>query len=83
MDVVTSWTITGQKSLLSILGAKMQTASKQTWNRVLAVLQVLFRVFLVVLALVAFTVAAWMVAVPLGLVVAGVSLLVVEWLVKR
>lgn len=86
---MTTWTVTGKQSLLSLIGVYLvafgKTLSREAKRRGIqigAVVRLLFRVSLVLGARVAFTVSAWMVAVPLGLVVGGLSLLVFEWLVK-
>lgn len=73
------WTVTGKQSLLGILGQKLARAQVLTRALLLLVLRVLF----VVAGFGCITAAAWMVAVPLGLFVAGLSLLVLEWAVKR
>lgn len=78
-----TWTVTGQKSLIAVFAESFKKVSVNTMIRVVAVLKTLLRLCLVVGALAAFTVAAWMVAVPLGVAVLGMSLLGFEWWVKR
>lgn len=74
-----SWTLTGRESLLAI-AARHLTRSRLITR---AVLQLVFRFLLIVAGLALLTAAAWTVAVWLGLAVAGVSCLILEWAVKR
>jgi hypothetical protein len=76
---MTTWTISGRQSLLSILGRRLKASRLVT----VAVARLIFRFLLVVAGLGLLSAAAWTVAVPLGLAAAGVSCLVLEWAVKR
>ena len=70
---------TGRESILSILGRKL-TASRVLTRSLLAVI---LRFMLVVGGLALLSAAAWTLAMPAGLAVAGVSCLILEWVVKR
>lgn len=74
-----AWSLAGRESLLSILGRKLSRSRLLT----AAVLRLVLRFLLVVAGLGLLSAAAWTVAVPLGLAAAGVSCLVLEWVVKR
>jgi hypothetical protein len=69
----------GRSSLLSWLAA----ALARNRPAALAALTIIGRVIFIVGALAAFVLAAWIIAVPLGLFVAGLSLLVLEWVVRK
>jgi energy-converting hydrogenase Eha subunit C len=75
-----AWTLTGRESALSILGRKLRRLNVA---RVRMFALVLFRMLLVLGACALFTVAAWGVVWELGCVVAAMSCLFLEWLVKR
>ena len=82
----TTWTVTGRQSLLSLAGKAMAPLGRRlTRARMFtaAVLRLVLRVLLVVAGLGLLSAAAWLVAVPLGLAVGGLSCLVLEWAVKR
>lgn len=71
--------MTGRESALGILAR---------WARrrrvaVLTFLGIALRLLLVVAGLVLLTSAAWALALPAGLATAGLSCLVLEWIVKR
>ena len=71
-----TWTVTGHESLLSIAARRLRGITR-------VALQLVLRLVLVVAGLALLAAAAWLIAVPLGLAVAGVSCLVLEWAVKR
>jgi uncharacterized membrane protein len=73
------WSLTGRESLLTILARKLGRSRLITK----AALAVVLRFLLVVAGLVLLTAAAWTVTLWLGLAVAGVSCLLLEWIVKR
>ncbi len=74
-----SWSLAGRESLLSILGRKLARSRLLT----AVVLRLVLRFLLVVAGLTLLSAAAWTVAVPFGLAAAGVSCLVLEYVVKR
>jgi len=74
-----AWTLTGRESMLGVLGRWLRRRRAQ----VSAFLAVALRLVLVVAGLGALVAAAWMLAVPAGLAAAGVSLLLLEWIIKR
>lgn len=76
---MTTWSIAGRESALSIIGRKFRASA----FRIRAVLLVLLRVCLQLAGFVLLSVAAFGVAWELGVAVAGVSCFVFEWLVKR
>lgn len=77
-----AWTLTGERSALSILGGRIAAAAARSGRRAVTVARLVLRLVLVLAALVLFTVAAWTIALPLGLAVAAVSCLFLEWLIK-
>jgi hypothetical protein len=74
-----TWTPTGRESLLSIAGRALSRSRLAT----AAVLRVVLRFLLIVAGLTLISAAAWTVALWLGLTVAGLSCLILEWAVKR
>lgn len=72
------WSLTGRESLLAVIARKLGHSRLITK----AVVAVVFRFLLVVAGLVLLTAAAWTVTLWLGLAVAGVSCLLLEWIVK-
>jgi hypothetical protein len=74
-----TWTPTGRESLLAILGRTLSRSRVFTVN----VLRVILRFLLIVAGLALISAAAWTVALWLGLTVAGLSCLILEWAVKR
>lgn len=79
---MTTWSFTGRQSLLSLFFAFLGRTFRDSSKRIVSAIKILARMSLVLVALVAFTVAAWSLALPLGLVVGGVCCLVLEWLIK-
>lgn len=80
-----AWTLAGERSALSILGKRVVTLAaraRDARRRIATAARLALRMILVLTALVLFTVAAWTFALSLGLVVAAVSCLVLEWLIK-
>lgn len=78
-----TWTPTGRQSLLSIAGAVIGRWLRYGGAKIAAGLQALFRLLLMIAGFGLISYAAWMLAVPAGLVAAGLSCLVLEWAVKR
>jgi hypothetical protein len=74
-----TWSLTGRESLLSLLGKKLKTLRLLTR----AVLLLILRMLLVVGGLAFVCAAAYAIALPLGLLTTGMSLLILEWMVKR
>jgi hypothetical protein len=74
-----SWSLTGRESLLTILARRLGRSRLIT----AAFLRVLLRFLLVVAGLALLTAAAWIVTLWLGLAAAGLSCLVLEWVVKQ
>lgn len=74
-----AWTLTGRESALGILARWVQRRRRD----VAAFLAVALRLLLVVAGLGLLTSAAWALALPAGLATAGLSCLVLEWIVKR
>lgn len=79
---MTTWSFTGRQSLLSLFFAFLGRTFRDSSKRIVPALKILVRISLVLVAMFAFTVAAWSVALPLGLAVGGVCCLVLEWLIK-
>ncbi len=79
MRLMVAWSLAGRESVLGILArwARRRRAA------ILPVLLVLVRLVLVVGGLGLLTAAAWSLALPAGLAAAGISLLLIEWIVKR
>lgn len=76
---VMSWSLAGRESLLGLLGKKLKTLRLVTKAALLLIL----RMLLVVGGLAFVCAAAYTIALPLGLLTTGISLLVLEWVVKR
>jgi len=74
-----SWSVTGRESLLSAIGKSLKRSRIITKSILLLTL----RLLLVVAGLGFVCASAYVIALPLGLVITGVSLLVLEWVVKR
>lgn len=74
-----AWQLTGRESMLGILVRWL----RQRRREAAAFLAVAVRFVLVVAALGLITLSAYGVAWQLGALVAGLSLLVIEWIVKR
>lgn len=73
------WSLTGRESLLAVMARKLGRSRLITK----AVIAVVFRFLLVLAGLGLLTAAAWTASVIAGLAVAGVSCLLLEWIVKR
>lgn len=81
-----TWTVTGRSSLLSVIAhhtGRLLTSVKSARPLLLGVLTVVARLLLTVAGLGCIVTAAYLVAIPLGWCAAGVSLLLLEWVVKR
>ena len=76
---MTTWSLAGRESLLSILGRKLARSRLLT----VAVARLVFRFLLVVAGLGWLCVAAWGVDWRVGAACIGVSCLLLEWAVKR
>lgn len=74
-----AWTLTGRESLLGVLGKWVRRRRAEVG----AFLLVALRFVLVVAALGLITLSAYGVAWQLGALAGGVSLLLLEWIVKR
>lgn len=74
-----SWSLAGRESLLSLLGKKLKHV--RLFSK--AVLLLVLRMLLVVSGLAFVCAAAYTIATPLGLLTTGISLLILEWVVKR
>jgi hypothetical protein len=74
-----AWTLTGRESMLGVLGRWL----RQRRREVSAFLLVALRFVLVVAALGLITLSAYGVDWKLGALAGGVSLLLLEWIVKR
>jgi len=77
--VSASWTLAGRESVLGILARWLRGRGRE----VRAFLLVLARFLLIVGGLGALTASLWVLALPARLAGLGVSLLLLEWLVKR
>jgi len=77
--VSVAWSISGRESVLGILARWLRRRGRE----VRAFLAVAIRFVMVLAALGAFVWAAWRWDMSAGLVVAGASLLLLEWIVKR
>lgn len=73
------WSLTGRESLLGVLGRALRRRAAGIG----AFLLVALRFVLVVVALGLITLSAYGVAWQLGALVGGLSLLLLEWIVKR
>jgi hypothetical protein len=74
-----AWSLAGRESALGVLGRWLRKRRRE----VSAFLLVLLRFVLVVAALGLITLSAYGVAWQLGALAGGVSLLLLEWIVKR
>ncbi len=80
---MTTWTFTGRQSLLSTVARWAAPRLRRSRATIGAGLRLLLRLLLVIAGLGLLSAAAWMIAVPFGLAAAGVSCLLLEWVVKR
>lgn len=74
-----AWTLAGRESALGVLGRWLRARRRE----VSAFLLIAVRFVLVVAALGLITLSAYGVAWQLGALVGGLSLLLLEWIVKR
>jgi hypothetical protein len=74
-----AWSLAGRESVLGILARWM----RRRRSAILPALRLFLRFVLILGALGMFTAAAWILALPAGLAAGGVSLLLLEWTVKR
>lgn len=72
------WSLIGKESAISVL-ARRYRASRV---RLVLALRVALRFVLVLAGCASLVAAAWLVAVPLGLLAGGAALFFLEWLVK-
>lgn len=77
--VSAAWSVAGRESVLGILARWVRRRGREGG----ALLAVLLRFVLVAAGLVAVTVGFWSLAHWAGWMVGGVSLLLLEWIVKR
>jgi hypothetical protein len=75
--------MTGRKSLLGIFAAWLAVQLRRRGRQVRTALVVVLRFALLLGSFALLSVAGWQVSHPLGLAIGGVSLLVLEWSVKR
>lgn len=73
-----AWSLTGRESAITVLARRIRAGRVRLGIAVRFAL----RLVLVLAACVCAVTAAWMVAVPLGLLTASGALLFLEWLVK-
>ncbi len=79
----TGWTPTGRTPLLTALARWAAPRWRRSQAAVSRGVRLLFRLLLTITGLGLISAAAWVLWVPAGLVVAGLSCLVLEWAVKR
>ena len=85
-----TWNVAGRQSLLGIVGKALRSAGKSTARSIgraglltAAAVRVAFRFLLIVAGLGFMDFAAWSWHRPVGYLAIGLSLLVLEWAVKR
>jgi hypothetical protein len=72
------WSLTGRESAVTVLARRIRASRV----RLALALRLVLRFALVLAGCGGLVAAAWLVAVPLGLAAAGVSMFFLEWLVK-
>lgn len=78
-----SWSLAGRESALTVMSRGLKRFWRNNSRKAIVVLATVFRLLFVAGGLGAMVAAAWVVALPLGLLALGIALLGFEWWVKR
>jgi len=77
-----SWSLTGRESAVTVIARRLRSSTRAGRARLAAAVTLALRLALVLAGCGALVAAAWLVAVPLGLLAGGAALFFLEWLIK-